>query len=85
MMYVPKYDISSNNLGKRGKIDGLFEDITNSEDGQVVISVRRGSESPPPPNRGTVGRRAGSISGIGLTRSISQPDYMQQVPKFGNY
>ena len=83
-MYVPKYDISTNNMGKRGKIDGLFEDATNNDEYQddqqtATIVIRHGSESPPRPDRGTVGRRAGSISGIGLTRSISQPDYMQQV------
>jgi hypothetical protein len=84
VMYVPKYDISTNNMGKRGKINGLFDNEVDDGEEEEEGTPRGGSESPPTTNNnnrggGTVGRRAGSISGIGLTRSISQPDYIQQV------
>lgn len=81
VLFVPKYDISSKNGGKRGKISGLFDE---DEDDQVDYS---GHHQIDPDSMsyatsrsgGTVGKRAGSISGIGMTRSISQPDYMHQV------
>lgn len=93
VLFVPKYEITSNNPGKRGKIAGLFhddDDEDDDDDDQVndMVDYGRGGGGQIDPDSisyatsrsgGTVGKRAGSISGIGMTRSISQPDYMHQV------
>lgn len=77
IMYVPKYDTP----GRRGRISGLFdEDEQDSGDYGGAADIDPDSISyATSRSGGTVGKRAGSISGIGITRSISQPDYMHQV------
>lgn len=71
VMFVPKYDANASN---RGKLDGLFENDSGDEENRSYKTFQTSSSG-----RGTVGKRAGSISGIGISRSISQPDYMHEV------